>query len=66
MVIGMTAGPFPSVPAIAVARSWCIVPITSPMVAILNDDIRLGSVVDVRARQREGGRPKLKKGWPNA
>jgi hypothetical protein len=43
-VIGMTAGPLPSVPAIAVARSCCIVPITSPIEEILNDDIRLGSI----------------------
>ena len=37
MVIGMTAGPLPSVPAIAVARSWCIVPMTAPIVAILKE-----------------------------
>ena len=42
--IGITAGPLPSVPAIAVARSCCIVPMTSPIDEILNDDIRLGSI----------------------
>ena len=44
-VIGISRGPLPSVPAIAVARSCCIVPIISPSVEILNDDIRLGSIV---------------------
>ena len=43
-VIGTTAGPLPSVPAIAVGRSCCIVPIISPIDEILNDDMRLGSI----------------------
>ena len=44
-VIGTRVGPLPSVPAIAVARSWCIVPIVSPIDEILNDVSRLGSTV---------------------
>ena len=32
------------VPAIAVARSCCIVPMTSPIAEILNDEARLGSM----------------------
>ena len=44
-VIGTSAGPLPSVPAIAVARSWRIVPMVSPIDEILNDVIRLGSTV---------------------
>ena len=48
-------------PAIAVARSCVIVPITSPMVEILNDDIRLGSMAYTYARvigSSAGPRPK--------
>jgi hypothetical protein len=66
-VNGTVAGPVPSVPAIAVARSCCTVPITSPIVAILNDDIRLGSEVYTVARViGKAVGPKLKKGCPKA
>ena len=50
IVIGIVVGILPSVPAIAVARSCWIVPMISPMLEILNDDIRLGSIVCTYAR----------------
>ena len=44
-VIGTSAGPLPSVPAIAVGRSCVMVPIVSPIDEILNDVSRLGRIV---------------------
>src|SRR4051812_45893281 len=42
-VTGISEGAGPSVPAMAVARSYWIVPTISPKLASLLDDIRLGS-----------------------
>ena len=44
-VIGMSVGPAPSVPAMAVARSCCIVPMMSPVLASLDELKRLGRIV---------------------
>jgi hypothetical protein len=41
-VMGTSAGPAPSVPAIVVARSWSTVPMTSPVLAIFIELMRLG------------------------
>ena len=67
IVIGIVTGILPSVPAMAVARSCWMVPITSPILVILNDDIRLGSIVWTYARVSGNcAGPRLKKGCPNA
>ena len=50
MVTGISDGAGPSRPAIAVARSCCTVPTTSPKLASLLDDIRLGSTTCTSAR----------------
>ena len=53
-VIGIIAGPGPSVPAMVVARSCCMMPITSPVLAIFIELERLGStVMHVCTRHRE-------------
>jgi hypothetical protein len=49
-LIGIIAGPAPSVPAMVVARSWEIVPITSPVLAIFWETSRLGSTTWTCAR----------------
>ncbi len=64
---GTSAGPAPSVPAMAVERSWRIVPTTSPMAASFCETFRLGSSVCTRARViGKSVGPRLKNGWPNA
>ncbi len=50
MLTGIIDGPGPRRPAIAVARSCWTVPITSPKLASLLDDIRLGSTTCTTAR----------------
>ena len=44
-VMGMSVGPGPSVPAMAVARSCCTVPMVSPVLASFEELSRLGRMV---------------------
>src|SRR4029453_14262744 len=67
IVTGMSDGEGPSRPAIAVARSCCTVPTTSPKLASLLDAIRLGNTTWTSARVIGNWvGPRLYSGCPNA